>query len=524
MGDLICTADFAFNPSSHMKLLHLLAPSAVGLAATLVLASSARAAEVPPKPNVLFIAIDDLNDWIGCMKGHPQAITPNIDKLASRGVLFDNAHCAAPVCLASRTAVFSGRMPERTGVYSNWGKTKGKPPASDLQLPLHLSGNGYETLGAGKLYHGAEPKLFDEYFDTEQRWGPFTQDQARYTVEELPSKGSKQPRHLINAGPGGRDWVLPLNGLPSERNADGREGESFDWGPVEVKDEEMGDTRITDWAIRKLGEARARPFFLGVGYYRPHIPLFAPKRDFEKLPPVQDILLPEVEASDLEDLGDAGRTFVLDPITAGTHELVVNHGQWREAVRAYLACITYVDRQIGRLLEKVDGSPFADNTWIILWSDHGWQLGEKQHWGKWTGWRQTTRIPLMVVPPQGQQTAARGQVCHEPVSLVDLYPTLIDICHLPPKEGLDGRTLVPLITEPGKDSGRAVLTTFDPGNHALTTRSWRYLRYQNGEEELYDIQSDPREWHNLVKDERRRAKLDELRAQLDRELKQMESR
>lgn len=475
------------------------------------------AQDVVKKTNILFIAVDDLNDWIGCMKGHPQAKTPNMDRLAQRGVLFTNAHCAAPVCLASRTAIFCGRYPDQTGVYSNWGKTKGKPPGKDLQLPVSLSASGYETLGTGKLYHEKGAGYFDGYFDTEQRWSPFTDEQVKYTEEELPSKGSATPRHVIHAGPGSRDWVLPLNGLPSERNAGGVEGESFDWGPVNVQDGEMGDVRITDWAIRKLDETRSKPFFLGVGYYRPHIPLFAPQQDFDGLPPVEDIQLPMVKAEDLADLGPEGKRTALDAITAGTHELVAKNQQWKQAVRSYLACITFVDRQIGRLIDQVDASAYADNTWIILWSDHGWHLGEKEHWGKWTGWRQATRAPLIIVPPRSQ-TAVRGKPCAEPVSLVDLYPTVLEVCGLPVKPGLSGVSLVPLIANPDLQTSRAVVTTFDPGNHALSMKDWRLIKYNNGEEELYDIKNDPHEWNNLAGDKAWLEKLIEMRQRLDQEL------
>lgn len=478
----------------------------------------AQVSEKSTRPNVLFIAIDDLNDWIGPMKGHPQAHTPNLDRLASRGVLFNNAHCAAPVCLASRTAIFAGRYPEATGVYSNWGATQGKAPPRDIQLPVRLAAAGYETLGAGKLYHSDRAAYFADYFSTEQRWSPFTPAQAAYTAEELPSKGTTSPRHVAKGGPGGRDWVLPINGLPSERNASRPEGESFDWGPVEVADEEMGDTRITDWAIKKLGEARPRPFFLGVGYYRPHIPLFAPKRDFDALPPLEAIQLPRVAADDLADLGEQGRRMALDPITAGTHEIVVKNHQWKQAVRAYLACITYVDRQIGRLLDELDRSPYAESTWIILWSDHGWQLGDKEHWGKWTGWRQSTRAPLIIVPPR-RQTVAAGQTCEQPVSLVDLYPTVAELCGLPAETGVEGVSLLPLVKTPGKATDRAVVTTVDPGNHALSTAGWRYLRYTSGEEELYDIGQDPREERNLARDPAYDARKMEMRARLERELK-----
>lgn len=492
------------------------APRHLAVAACLFAMSSLHA-QTKSHPNVLFIAVDDLNDWIGCMKGHPQARTPNLDRLALRGVLFTNAHCAAPVCLASRTALLSGRFPDQTGVFSNWGKTQGKPPAKELQLPMHFAAAGYETLGTGKIYHGKGARYFDDYFETEQRWSPFTQEQACYTEVELASKGSDHPRHVIQAGPGARDWVLPLNGLPSERNPTIKEGESFDWGPVEVKDEEMGDTRITNWAIRKLEAPHAKPLFLGVGYYRPHIPLFAPNLDFDALPPLEQIQLPDVKPDDLGDVGEVARQFALDPLTAGTHGLVVKHQQWREAVRAYLACVTFVDRQIGRLIEKLDASALAENTWIVVWSDHGWQLGDKQHWGKWTPWRQSTRMPLIVVPPR-YQPAVRGKVCAEPVSLVDLFPTLVEVCGLPPKDGLGGVSLAPLLANPDLKTDRAVITTVDPGNYALTTRDWRFIRYHSGDEELYDIAQDPHEWQNLAKDVPYGERLKNMRQRLDQTL------
>jgi len=478
------------------------------------------AAENTAKPNVVFIVVDDLNDWLGCMQGHPQAHTPNIDRLAARGVLFTNAHCAAPVCLASRTAVLCGRDPAKSGVYSNWGKTRGKPPARDLQLPVHFAAAGYETLGTGKVFHSKGAEYFDKYYDTEQRWSPFTQQQATYLPEELKTKGTVAPRHVVRNGPGKRDYILPLNGLPSERNADSAEGESFDWGAAAVSDDEMGDARITQWAIKQLQESRSKPFFLAVGYYRPHIPLFAPQQDFDRLPLVEKIQLPRTLAEDLSDVGEQAKRIARDPITAGTHQLVEKSQQWQAAVRAYLACITFVDRQIGLLIDQLDASPHGDSTWVVLWSDHGWQLGEKEHWGKWTSWRQSTRVPLIIVPPRSH-TATRQRLCQEPVSLLDIYPTLVELCSLPAKPGLQGVSLAPLMAKPELKTERAVVTTVDPGNHALSTREWRYLRYSNGEEELYDIKNDPREWTNLARDPKYGEKLQKLRRQLDQSLREL---
>jgi len=464
---------------------------------------------------VVFIAIDDLNDWIACLGGHPQAITPNIDRLAGQGILFTNAHCAAPACKPSRAAIFSGRQAMQTGVYWNKSLDLVKSVPEEELLPAHFAASGYKTLGTGKLLHGGGTDLFQSNYKTEQRWSPFSKAQATYRPDELPSKGGPNPRHVIKAGPGGRDWILPMNRLPSERNPDKRGGESFDWGPTGETDAEMGDTRITNWAMARLDEPRKSPFFLAVGYYRPHIPLFAPQQDFDRYPAAEEILLPEVIADDLADVGPAAKRWALEANTAGTHQLVEESGQWREAVRAYLACVTFADRQVGRLLESLEKSPHADNTWIILWSDHGWHLGEKQHWGKWTGWRESTRVPLIIVPPRNDANAPRGETCHEAVGLIDLYPTLIDICKLQPRGGLAGTSLAPLLANPKQKTGRAVLTTFDEGNHAISTRDWRYIRYNNGEEELYQCANDPHEWKNLASSPEQAGQLEKMRNLLE---------
>lgn len=237
-----------------------------------------RAAE---KPNVLFIAIDDLNDWIGCLGGHPQALTPNIDRLAKRGVLFTNAHCASPACKPSRAAVFSGKMPHETGVWSNRSKALKQLVPDAIKLPVPFGEAGYRTIGTGKLVGDRSDDSFSEYFEVHQRWSPLTKAETAYTKTELPSKGSDTPRHFVKDSTG-REIVLPLNRMPSDRNPTKKDGESFDWGPWDVPDSDFGDTQITDWAIKKIQEKSDQPLFLAMGYYRPHIPLWAPKRFFER--------------------------------------------------------------------------------------------------------------------------------------------------------------------------------------------------------------------------------------------------
>jgi arylsulfatase A-like enzyme len=468
--------------------------------------------EPAKRPNVLFIAVDDLNDWVGFLKGHPQVKTPNLDRLARRGLAFTSAYCAAPLCCPSRAAVFSGRQPFRTGIYHNGPNIRQYHPEIVL-LPRYFADHGYRTLGTGKLLHHRSPDLFDEYYTPEQRWSPLRNaKEAEYAPDELASKATN-PRHVIPSGPGGKTIVLPLNRMPSDRNPGDPAGESFDWGPFDVDDDAMGDGQITNWAVERLKRAADRPFLLCVGYYRPHIPLYAPGRYFE-LYPEATTFLPRVLDSDLDDLGETGRHWALDPVTAGAHKTVVAHGQWRAAVAAYLACVSFVDAQIGRLLDALDASPHRDSTVIALWGDHGWHLGEKQHWGKWTGWERATRVPLVIAParthPPGPNPAG---LCHRPVSLVDLFPTLVELCGLPAVADIDGRSLVPLFLDPDRET-RPVVTTFDYQNYSVRTERWRLIHYRDGSEELYDHAADPDEWRNLAGDRAHDGTRAQLRASL----------
>jgi arylsulfatase A-like enzyme len=472
----------------------------VVLTAVLGLAGGSSSGSDEPlgRPNVLFIAVDDLNDWVGFLGGHPQVQTPNMDRLAKRGVVFANAHCAAPLCSPSRAAVFGGKLPSHAGVYGNDDSILAVRPQAVL-IPDAFKARGYRTYGTGKLLHQNDHPRYDESFAAEQRWSPFTPKQVQYTSEELPSKATDQPRHVIERGPGGGRVVLPLNGLPSDRDPRGPAGESFDWGPVDVPDSAMGDARIVDWAADRLRGRHEQPFFLAVGFYRPHIPLYAPRRYFD-LYPAGSVTLPETRADDLDDLGATGRRLALEADTAGTHATAIRNGQWPHAVAAYLACVSFVDAQVGRLLDALDGSPHAGDTAIVLWGDHGWHLGEKQHWGKWTGWERATRVPLIVAPARSDRERFQtGEICRRPVGLIDLFPTLLDLCGLPPEPGLDGSSLVPQLRDPAAPT-RPVLTTFGAGNHAVRDDHWRLIHYADGSEELYDHRQDPHEWNNLAAD------------------------
>jgi arylsulfatase A-like enzyme len=447
------------------------------------------------RPNVLLIAVDDLNDWVGFLGGHSQVRSPHMDRLAARGVVFANAHCAAPLCNPSRAAIFSGLAPWETGVLGNDDGDIRKLHPDRVLLPEHFHKAGYRTFGTGKLLHQKGTGMFDEEFFPEQRWSPFAPGAVGYAADELPSKRTDDPRHVTQFN--GREVILPLNRMPSDRAPQSAGGESFDWGPVDVADEDMGDGKIARWAAQHLRARHGEPFFLAVGFYRPHIPLFAPKRYFDLYEGI-DIRLPTVREDDLDDLGPSGRTWALEPVTAGAHATVVRRGQWAAAVKAYLACVSFIDAQVGVLLDALDDGPNAANTVIVLWGDHGWHLGEKQHWGKWTGWQRSTRVPLIIAPARNDGRYLPPVRTDEPVSLLDLYPTLIELCGLPARERMSGQSLASLMRDPRTTTGRAVISTVDQGNHAVIARGWRYIRYADGSEELYDTRHDPHEWFNLA--------------------------
>ena len=288
---------------------------------------SALADTVPSRPDVLFRVVDDMNDWNSLLNPATPIQTPNLERLARRGILFTHAYCDSAACNPSRAAVFSGRMPQVTGVWSNRsGSINKRYPKANL-LPATFTQAGYRALGTGKLLHSGGKAAFDEYFGTEQRWSPLTKKAVQYTDEELPTKGTDNPRHVTKDSLG-RGVILPLNRMPSDRGPDRHDGESFDWGPWDVPDSDFGDTLITDWAIEKIKQAHDKPIFLGVGYYRPHIPLWSPKRFFDRFADSPG-KLPQVKDDDLDDLSNIAKRWALEPVTAGSHATVVKHKQWR---------------------------------------------------------------------------------------------------------------------------------------------------------------------------------------------------
>ena len=449
---------------------------------------SALAAE---RPNVLFIALDDLNDWVGCLGGHPQARTPNIDRLARSGVLFENAHCPAPACNPSRTAIFTGLAPNRSGLYDNRQKMREILPDAEL-LPKYFARHGYWAGGSGKMLHYfIDARSWDEYYPNKETENPFPPH----------VNWGKRPKSLPHAGP----WMY----------------RETDWHAFDVTDDEFGgDAKVADWVSGQLARKHDKPFFLACGIYRPHEPWFVPKKYFDLFPLDEVQMPPGLREDDLEDLPPAGKR--RGPNRYLEH--IKKHGQWRQGIQAYLASIAFADAMLGRVLDALKQSPHRDNTIVVLWSDHGWHLGEKQHWQKFTGWRVCTRVPFIVHVPKGApgmpQGAANGRRCARPVSLLSLFSTLTELAGLPQKPDIDGPSLVPLLRNPDADWPH-VATTFlnTPNAYTVSGERWRYIHYDDGGEELYDISKDPFEFNNLAEDPRHESGLKSMRDRSPKDFK-----
>ncbi len=423
------------------------------------------------RPNVLLIGTDDLNDWIGCLGGHPQVKTPHIDRLAAGGTLFANAHCQSPLCNPSRTALMTGLRPTTTGVYglAPWFRTV--PELRGLvSLPQAFRRAGYHTAIAGKIHHVYPPQKdraaeFDAY-GPPCNFGP------------MPDK--------------------KLVETPSPMRA-------VDWGVYPEKDGQQNDWQIAGWAIDFLGRDHGQPFFLGVGFGRPHVPCFASQQWFD-LYPADTLKMPPMLENDRDDVPDFAWKLHWN-LPEPRLKWLLETNEWRPLVRAYLASTSFVDSQVGRVLDALRRSPAAGNTIIVLFSDHGWHLGEKGISGKNTLWERSTRVPLIIAGPG----LPGGQKVTRPAELLDIYPTLLDLAGMEPIDGLDGLSLRPQIENPGHPR-RPAITTHNPGNHGVRDEHWRYIRYADGSEELYDHRNDPNEWHNLAADPKHAETLRRLRS------------
>jgi arylsulfatase A-like enzyme len=425
----------------------LLIPVSMGLLSPLYAAE---------KPNVLLIVVDDLNTLL---LGDPnryagKVVAPNIMRLAESGVNFTRCYAPSPICSPSRTAFLSGIAPWKTGVYGNGYNVESSPALKGIvSLPAYFRQHGYYVASYGKVSHG---------------WNLGTLDD---------SSGHQRDPHPPGA---------PLNGWA--RSKSGKVTEN-DWGPTHLAESEMNDTKKADQAIAQLKKQHDKPFFLACGLFHPHMPAYAPRKYFD-LYPLDAIQLPPHTANDLNDVPPIGRLLA----EGGAFRSIIEHGQWKQAVQGYLASSSYADAQVGRILDALDASPYRDNTIVVLISDNGFHIGEKDHWQKGTLWEEATHVLMMFRVPG---LTKPGQVCKRTVTLLDLYPTLVELAGLPKPNHLDGRSVVPLLKNPNAPWSHAALSAYQE-HMSVRTEDYRLIRYKDGTIELYDKSKDPHEWVNVA--------------------------
>ncbi len=421
-----------------------------GLLAGLTVLHAAAAADT--RPNFLFIAIDDMNDWTGFLGGHPQAVTPNMDTLARKGVNFTNAHCSAPGCSPSRCSLLYGVEPFHSGLYAFYNQGKFEKGFLDrfTSLPTLLKQNGYETYGSGKVHHRGSnpPSEWTEFYKDH-----FNADKIRYDEN-------------VGFGSGKMGFRPTLNPL-----------------------EDNKDYQNTTFGVDVLGRRHDQPFFLAVGLIKPHLPFYAPERFFDLYP--GEVEPPRINPNDHNDIPPVGNIWA----KRDKDKYFSEGNKWNDVRRAYLACISWTDYNVGRLLDALEASPYADNTVVVLWSDHGFALGEKQHFTKFALWEETTRVPFIIWDPRDKD-APQGRSVVDGVSLINIYRTLAELAGVEAPEYVDGFSLVPQLKDSKAPVTEPAICTWGRGDHSVRTRDWRYIRYYDGTEELYSHVNDPDEWTN----------------------------
>lgn len=427
------------------------------------------------RPNILFIAIDDMNDWTGFLGGHPQAQTPNMDRLAKKGVNFTNAHCSAPGCSPSRNALLYGAEPFNSGLYAFYDQAGFSDQVLEgyISLPELYKNNGYNTYGSGKIHHRREP--------TDVEWTEFHTPPKTNPMEFDDVEGYRQ-------GKSGKMRFSPtLNPL-----------------------EDHTDYKNTSFGVEVLAREHEKPFFLAVGIVRPHLPFTAPKQFFDLYP--MDVEPPRIKADDHSDIPAVGRAMA----KVGDDNKFKKDQAWNKVRRAYLACISWADFNVGRLIEALEASPYADNTVVVLWSDHGYGMGEKKHFRKFALWEETTKVPFIIWDAREKKPIA-GREVKDGVSLINVYRTLAEISGLDVPEKVDGFSLVPQLSDPAAPLEGQAICSWGRGNYTVRTRDWRYTRYYNGGEELYDHTKDPDEWSNLANNPEYAAVKKQLSAKLPKQ-------
>lgn len=433
----------------------------------------------PKRPNVLFIMLDDMCDWAHYLGGNTQVVTPNLDRLATRGVAFANAYAAVPFSNPSRTALLTGLFPGTTGVYQNThDMADSEAVQSATLLPEHFHDNGYTTVWAGKIFHtrpGEErlERMWDDMRFRDGGYGPWMKHMER--------------------PPQGMDW---------------RGYEAWD-GP----DTDFPDIVNSRHIVGFLQQKHDKPFFAAMGIYRPHAPYTVPARFFDMYDP-DGIELPYVPDDDLDDLPPYALATFYPPVCDVRQELAQwrKDGTWKNLVRAYLAGVTFADYVVGSLLDALEASPYADNTIVVLLGDNGFHQGQKQRFSKMSLWREACHVPLIVALPDGG-----GAEVQAPVSLLDIYPTLSSLCGLAAPAGLEGNDLAPLVKNPAAAWDKPCLSNYIRGNCTVHYKHWNYIRYADGSEELYDIAADEDEHHNLAGKPEHQALMQSLRRHIPTE-------
>ena len=429
------------------------------------------------QPNVVFLAVDDMNDFVGCLPSRPNAITPNIDRLAARGVCFTNAHTAGVFCAPSRAAIFSGQHASTTGCYMTSNYFVHNPEIESLQTSFAKA--GYLTLGAGKLFHHPAGEI----------------DQRDWTTFFLRNQFQREGGWALESWSSDTPVPQPFPASIYNKGKEITGGLFLEWGAIKNEREgEMADTIRANWAVEQLKQIHDRPFFLACGFYAPHYPNYCPQKYFG-LYDRDAIETPAFKEDDLGDLPDKIRKQRQNRKKQHYDKLVAM-GAWKDALHGYLACTSYADAMIGRILDALQASPYADNTIVVLWSDHGYHLGEKGQWGKHTLWERTSNVPFVWAGP-GVAQGARTDVT---VSLIDIYPTLVETCNLPaPHQKLEGVSLASTLKHPAAAKDRTVYLPYvSPGEYTLMNRDWRYSHYDDKNTELYNVKKDPHEWNNLA--------------------------
>ena len=450
------------------------------LCVALAAAPAAHAAE--RKLNVLFVAVDDMNNDLGCY-GHPQVQSPNIDRLAKMGVKFDRSYCQFPLCSPSRSSLMTGLRPSTTRVFNlQYHFRTGLPDV--VTLPQMFKNNGYYAARVGKIYHYGNPN-----------------DIGTSGLDDPPSWD-----HFVN--PAGRDKTVLESDIINYTPKRGLGAAMSFLSDLKGKDEEHTDGKVALEGIKLIEQHKDKPFFLAIGFYKPHTPYVAPKKYFD-LYPMDKIDLPKVAAG--------FQKTVPTPALASTTPwpyFGVTPDQARECKQAYYAAISFVDAQIGKLLDTMDKHKLWDNTVVIFWSDHGYHVGEHGLWMKQSLFEESARVPLIIVAPGAK---GNGKVCARTVELVDLYPTLADLAGLKPPANLEGASLKPLLDDPAQAWDRPAFTQVQramfPG-YSVRTERWRYTEWDDGKKgaQLYDHDADPHELHNLVDDPKQAKVVEEMKA------------